>query len=117
MYKNGTFYQDRLGTNIGKTQKRRFDVFLRLVPGMTELQMRTLLRLHEESMTIADDDWNAQNAGSEMLVHLAASFQQSVNGVDGARVEGLRSDPTDALVRKTSGCFCMQFCSSHSLII
>ena len=32
-------------------------------------------------MSIADDDWNAQNAGSEMLVHLAATFQQAVNGV------------------------------------
>ena len=115
MYKNGHFTKTGSGQTQGKLKKGPFS--LRLVPGMTELQMRTLLRLHEESMTIADDDWNAQNAGSEMLVHLASSFQQSINGVDGARVEGLRSDPTDALVWKSIGCFCMQCCSSHSLII
>eukprot|EP01043_Picozoa_sp_COSAG02_P030236 COSAG02_NODE_1922_length_10360_cov_38.101452_10_plen_85_part_00 len=60
--------------------------------------MRTLLRLHEESMNIADDDWNAQNAGSEMLVHLAASFQQMVDGPTAPPIVGLRSDPTDVLV-------------------
>jgi hypothetical protein len=70
----------------------------RLVPGLSEREMANLMRLHEDSMGIADDEWNAQNAGSELLVHLAATLQQAVDGAGAPAIAGLQSAPADALV-------------------
>lgn len=67
----------------------------RLVPSMTENQLANIMRLHEESMGIADDAWNARSAGSEMLVHITATFQQAVSKEE---IPGLRSSPDDSLV-------------------
>jgi len=73
----------------------------RLAPSLTERDIATLMRLHEESMGIADDAWNAQTAGSEMLAHIAATFQQRVSALtapSSAPIKGLRSHPSDRLV-------------------
>lgn len=67
----------------------------KLVPNMTESQLASLMRLHEKSVGIASDYWNAQNAGSELLVHLAATMQQVVQEED---IKGLHSKRSDSLV-------------------
>ena len=63
---------------------------------MAFAELRRLMRMHEITMGIADDEWNALHAGSEMLVHLAATLQQFVTPA--APIANLRSDPTDRLV-------------------
>merc|ERR1719476_1243646 len=46
-------------------------------------------------MDIPDDYWNSRNAASELLVHLAATMQQTVGHGD---ISGLHSRATDSLV-------------------
>jgi hypothetical protein len=53
------------------------------------------MHLHEESMSLADDYWNAQNSGSELLLHMAATMQQYITGTG---IAGLQSKPDDAFV-------------------
>jgi len=67
----------------------------KLVPSMTEKDLSKLMHLHEESMSIADDYWNAQNAGSELLLHVAATMQQYITGKS---IAGLQSKPSNTFV-------------------
>lgn len=69
--------------------------YQKVVPMMDEETLAALMRLHEESMGIADDFWNSRNAASELLVHIAATMQQAVIGQD---IVGIRSRPSDDLV-------------------
>lgn len=67
----------------------------KLVPDMTETGLAKLMHLHEESMSLADDYWNAQHSGSELLVHMAATMQQYISGTG---IKGLQSKPSAAFV-------------------
>lgn len=67
----------------------------KIVPSMSEEDIASLMRLHEESMGLADDYWNSRNAASELFVHLAATMQESVSGKN---IAGLKSKPSDSLV-------------------
>jgi len=69
--------------------------YKRVVPSMSEEQIASLMRLHEESMGIADDYWNSRNAASELFVHMAATMQQAVRSES---VTGLHSRASDSLV-------------------
>eukprot|EP00929_Paragymnodinium_shiwhaense_P005176 TRINITY_DN10679_c0_g2_i1.p1 TRINITY_DN10679_c0_g2~~TRINITY_DN10679_c0_g2_i1.p1 ORF type:complete len:530 (+),score=134.70 TRINITY_DN10679_c0_g2_i1:66-1655(+) len=69
----------------------------KLVPGMTVDDLAMAMHMHEESMAIADDYWNSVNAGSEMLVHVAGTMEQAVNG-NSAALKDLKSKPEDLLV-------------------
>ena len=63
---------------------------------MSAQELRGLMRMHERVMGIADDYWNAQHAGSELLVHMAATMLQMVEPA--APLPTLRSSPSDRLV-------------------
>lgn len=69
--------------------------YKQVVPDMSEEQLSSLMRLHEESMGIADEYWNSRNAASELFVHLAATMQQVVSGDS---IAGLHSRPSDSIV-------------------
>eukprot|EP00941_MAST-03F_sp_MAST-3F-sp1_P006237 g6237.t1 len=66
-----------------------------LVPNMTFSSLKNLMHIHEESMAIASDFWNARSAASEMLVHLTSTFEQRRSGKD---IKGLLSKPSDSLI-------------------
>eukprot|EP00929_Paragymnodinium_shiwhaense_P005175 TRINITY_DN10679_c0_g1_i1.p1 TRINITY_DN10679_c0_g1~~TRINITY_DN10679_c0_g1_i1.p1 ORF type:complete len:528 (+),score=91.99 TRINITY_DN10679_c0_g1_i1:67-1650(+) len=68
-----------------------------LVPGMTVDDLAEVMRVHEESMAIAEDYYNAMSAGSELLVHVAATMEQGVNG-DSDGLKNLKSKKDDLLV-------------------
>lgn len=69
--------------------------YTQVVPDMSEQQLSSLMRLHEESMAIADEYWNSRNAASELFVHLAATMQQAISGDS---IHGLHSKPSDSMV-------------------
>lgn len=97
------FWEDFTGplTFAGKLMERLQLMYLNgmpwneLVPQMTVDQLSALMRLHQESVSIASDYWTAVEAGSELLVHLAATMQQIVQD---SEVEGLQSSKHDSLV-------------------
>jgi len=63
---------------------------------LSATELRALMHMHERIMGIADDHWNAQHAGSELLVHMAATLLQRVE--PSSALSGLRSSPSDRLV-------------------